>query len=200
MKIGIDFDNTIVCYDRLFHVLAHEQALISPETPISKGAVRDSLRAAGHEESWIALQGEVYGARITEARPFDAVQDFFRLCRNSNAGTAIVSHKTKHPFRGPQYDLHAAARNWLEFHGFTSPPPLVPSSSVFLELTKQDKLQRIAELQCDFFIDDLPEFLQDPNFPAETTPVLFDPGQLYADSTLLTFHHWQDLCHWLTTL
>jgi hypothetical protein len=201
MKIGIDFDNTIVCYDSLFHVLAQEQALIDPETPISKGAVRDALRAAGHEESWIALQGEVYGARITEAPPFAEVQTFLRQCQTKNIPTAIISHKTRHPFRGPQYDLHAAARNWLAFHGFTSPSPaLVPDSHVFLELTQQAKLKRIATWECDFFIDDLPEFLQDPDFPAETTPILFDPGQLYTPSNLLSFNDWQALCHWLKTL
>ena len=30
MLIGVDFDNTIVCYDKLFHQLALERSLIPP--------------------------------------------------------------------------------------------------------------------------------------------------------------------------
>ncbi|PIQ25951.1 hypothetical protein COW36_02920 [bacterium (Candidatus Blackallbacteria) CG17_big_fil_post_rev_8_21_14_2_50_48_46] len=202
MKIGVDFDNTIVCYDALFHTLAcEEQKLIPLETPVSKGAVRDALRAVGHEESWIAMQGEVYGARITEATPFEGVKDFFRAAQALGIKLSIVSHKTLHPFRGPQYDLHEAARSWLRFHGFWAlEASLLPETSVFLELTKEAKFARIAALNCDYFIDDLPEFLQDPGFPATTVPILFDPANLYGDSSLQRLCSWRDLQAWLNTL
>ena len=41
--IGIDFDNTIVCYHKLFHRLAVERSLIPVSVAVSKCAVRDYL-------------------------------------------------------------------------------------------------------------------------------------------------------------
>ena len=70
MHIGVDFDNTIVCYDALFHRVALELGLIPPDLPPSKFAVRGHLQRAGREEAWIELQGRVYGGRMAEAAPF----------------------------------------------------------------------------------------------------------------------------------
>ena len=64
MHIGIDFDNTIVGYDSLFHRAALERGLIPPDLPATKSRVRDHLRRAGREDAWIELQGCVYGARL----------------------------------------------------------------------------------------------------------------------------------------
>jgi hypothetical protein len=69
MLIGIDFDNTIVRYDRLFHHVALEKGLIPASVPASKGDVRDYLRSIGGEQDWIELQGIVYGVRMHEADP-----------------------------------------------------------------------------------------------------------------------------------
>jgi hypothetical protein len=52
---------------------------------------------------------------------------------------------------------------------------------VYLELTKQAKLDRIGALGCDVFVDDLPEFLGEPSFPAGPRKVLFDPADANAD-------------------
>ena len=57
MLIGLDFDNTIVRYDRLFHRLRRERGLIPDHLPVSKRAIRDHLRASGREEEWTELQG-----------------------------------------------------------------------------------------------------------------------------------------------
>ena len=44
MVIGIDFDNTIVSYDDLFHRLATERGLIPAAFPSRKTSMRDFLR------------------------------------------------------------------------------------------------------------------------------------------------------------
>ena len=180
MLIGIDFDNTIVCYDALFHRVAVEQGLIPPELPATKGQVRDYLRQCGKEDAWTTMQGYVYGDRMPDAYPFPGVIDFFLQCKQRNIQTCIISHKTRHPFRGTQYDLHQAAQNWLEQHGFYDPKCLgLTSAQVYFELTKQEKLQRIATLGCTHFIDDLPEFLGETDFPANVKRILFDPNGNY---------------------
>jgi hypothetical protein len=174
--IGIDFDNTIVCYDELFRRVAVEQSLVPPEVAISKTAIRDHLRASGREDRWTELQGTIYGPRMIDAHPFPGVVEFFQACREAGIPVAIISHRTRFPYLGAQHDLHAAARKWLERHGFHDPGRIgLSSDRVFFEETKEEKLARIAELGCTHFIDDLPELFSHPLFPAGVRRILFDP-------------------------
>ena len=69
MLIGLDFDNTIVSYDALFHKVAVEQALVPSDLPKSKLMVRDYLRKVNNETAWIEMQG-VYGARMVDAAAY----------------------------------------------------------------------------------------------------------------------------------
>ena len=182
MHLGVDFDNTIVCYDALFHKVAREQGLIPPEVPVNKSDVRNYLRRVDNEAAWTEMQGCVYGGRMSESEPYPGVLEFFRAGRQAGIRISIVSHKTLHPFIGEQYDLHAAATAWLEQQGFFDAAQIgLPRTNVFFELTKQAKLDRIGQCGCTHFIDDLPEFLGEPAFPAGTQRILFDPNQLYAD-------------------
>ena len=177
MLVGLDFDNTIVCYDRLFHRLASERGLLPAGVAENKGAVRDYLRSIGREDDWTEMQGVGYGPRISDAEPFPGVKDFLRACKAGGVRVAIVSHKTKHPYRGEKHDLHAAAHTFLQAHGFyeTSDTGLSPDA-VFLELTLQSKLARIGSLGCTAFVDDLPELLGEAMFPVGTQKILFDPA------------------------
>ena len=52
MRIGIDFDNTIVSYDALFHKVAREAGLVPESVAATKVAVRDYLREIGREDDW----------------------------------------------------------------------------------------------------------------------------------------------------
>ncbi len=182
MLVGLDFDNTIVCYDRLFHRLAVERGLLPMDVPATKGAVRDYLRSIDREDDWTEMQGIGYGPRISDAEPFPGVMSFLRTCREHGIRVVIISHKTKHPYLGEKYDLHAAAHTFLSAHGFyvVSDTGLSPGS-VYLELTKQAKLDRIGSLGCDVFVDDLPEFLGEPSFPSRPRKILFDPAGTNAD-------------------
>jgi hypothetical protein len=71
------------------------------------------------------------------------------------------------------------------------------AENVWLELTKQEKIQRIAKLGCDGFIDDLPEFLSEPAFP-KIQRLLFDPSgatrtQLPPGSPITPFSSWAEI-------
>jgi len=174
--IGIDFDNTIVCYDDVFARVAVELGLVPPEFATSKTAIRDHLRAAGQEDRWTELQGTIYGPRMPDAPPFPGVREFFQACRAAGVPVAIVSHRTRFPYLGERHDLHAAARDWLARHGFHDPAGIgLPVERVFFEETKEAKLARIAEVGCTHFIDDLPELLAHPLFPQDVRRILFDP-------------------------
>ena len=62
MRIGIDFDNTIVCYDDVFFKAAQKICPIPVSIGPSKKDLRDWMRSHGKEREWIELQGEVYGS------------------------------------------------------------------------------------------------------------------------------------------
>lgn len=182
IHIGVDFDNTIVCYDALFHRVALERGLIPADLPVNKSDVRNHLRRIGKEDVWTEMQGYVYGGRMAEAAPYPGVIEFFMACRKAGVRVSIISHKTRHPFLGTQYDLHAAALNWLEIQGFFDPQRIgLPRENAFFELTKAAKIERIAQCGCTHFIDDLPEFLAEEKFPTATQRWLFDPNNLYTE-------------------
>lgn len=192
MRLGIDFDNTLVAYDRLFHRLAVEQGVIPADLSATKTAVRDHLRLVGREPVWTELQGTVYGVRMAEADAFPGVQAFFRRCRLAGVPVCIISHKTRYPFLGERHDLHAAARSWLERQGFLDPAGAgLTLESVYFEETKAAKLARIAACGCTHFIDDLPEFLGEPTFPEGVRRFLFDPNGSHPDE-----HRFGRIRHW----
>jgi hypothetical protein len=182
LLIGIDFDNTIICYDRLFHQIALESGLIPSELPAEKNAVRDYLREQGREENWTEMQGVVYGDRIIDAEPYPGVDLFFAYCRAAKIATCIVSHKTKYPYLGPKYDLHDAGRRWLQTKGFLDTGKTgISIRQVYFELTKEEKIDRISALGCTHFIDDLPEILLAEGMPSRTKKILFDPRGGFRD-------------------
>ena len=101
--------------------------------------MRDYLRQRGREDAWTQLQGHVYGSRMNEAEAFPGVVDFFVRCRELGVKVCIISHKTRHPFQGPLYDLHQAAYEWLETHDFYDSGGIgLTHEQVFCELTKPE--------------------------------------------------------------
>jgi hypothetical protein len=182
MRIGLDFDNTIVCYDDVFHRAARERGMIPDDVAPTKSGVRDFLRETGRADDWTALQGYVYGARMDLASEYPGVRDFLRDAAAAGCEVRIVSHKTLHPYRGEKYDLHRAALDWLTDQGFFADAALgLDRGKVYLEPTRHAKLARIGRLGCDSFVDDLPELLGEPGFPAATRRVLFDPNDAGPD-------------------
>jgi hypothetical protein len=191
VRIGVDFDNTLVSYDALFHRVALERSLIPPDLAQTKLSVRDHLRRAGKEDVWTEIQGYVYGARMDDAVAYPGAIDFFTWARAEHMDLVIVSHRTRRPFLGHPYDLHEAARKWVSRFLIDQAQPLIEEDDVYFELTKHEKLARIGTLNLDTFIDDLPEILLAEEFPARTARILFDPdGTHPADHRLPAFASW----------
>ncbi len=190
IHIGLDLDNTLVCYDGLFACLSREHS--SPPSTVggTKREVRDAMREAGQEDLWTEFQGLAYGPRMSEARPFPGVTEFVSSAVARGDRLSIVSHKTRYPYRGPRYDLQASARQWLATH---LGPAGIPDARVYLEETRDAKLARICSEAFDLFIDDLPEFLDDTNFPDHVDRLLFDPHGEYRGSGLHACRTWSEI-------
>jgi hypothetical protein len=187
MRIGIDFDNTIACYDGVFHKAALDLGLIPADLGSSKNAVRDHLNGSGRKDEFTALQGHVYGARMDLVSPYPGFLAFVDRARAAGHELAIVSHKTKTPMAGPAHDLHAAAWGFLEARGIVS-AARIARQNIHFEVTKEEKIARIATVGCDVFVDDLPEILQMAGFPAATRGILFDPDRHHAGKALPFAH------------
>jgi hypothetical protein len=182
MHIGVDFDNTIACYDEVFCTAARARGLIPEGVPLSKDDVRNYLRKKDNEDAWTELQGYVYGMCMDAVPLFPGALDFFYHCKSRGIIVDVISHKTCFPFLGPKYDLHKSAYNWLASHDlYTGSSTDSLAANVYFELTKQAKLQRIRQAGCTHFIDDLPEFLSEPNFPSGVNRILFDPSNRHVN-------------------
>jgi hypothetical protein len=198
MRIGIDFDNTIACYRTAFHGAAAARGLVPPEPVLSKNQVRDHLRRQGREDDWTELQGYVYGPGLADVDVFPGLKSCLGRLVASGAAVFIISHKTRTPYRGLSFDLHAAARDWLQCQGFFHPGGVgLSPENVFFELTLRDKLRRIAAQGCTHFVDDLAELLAEPEFPRGTERILFDPDEAHVGGPFRRVASWAELESWL---
>jgi hypothetical protein len=195
--IGIDLDNTLACYDELFHAAACEEGLIESVTAKSKEKIRDAIRLLPDGESkWTRLQAIVYGPRMSGAIAFPGCEQFLRHCAKRGTKTLVVSHKTAFaPLDGKQVDLRQAARDWMESRNFfgANGRGLSPEK-VFFESTRAEKVETIRALGCTHFIDDLAEVFAEPNFPPGVSKLLFAPhGAVAASTDVKIFKSWLEL-------
>jgi hypothetical protein len=178
-RIGIDFDNTIINYQKAFLAAATGSDLLPKNFNGAKQAIRDHIRLLPDgEREWMRLQGVVYGAGISGATLIDGVVDFLNRCRGAGASVFIVSHKTEYGhFDTSGISLRKAALGWMERQGvFDKQGCALTLDNVYFESTRAEKLARIDALGCTHFIDDLEEVLDDPGFPRGVTRILFADG------------------------
>lgn len=196
--VGLDLDNTLIDYGAVFGSVGVELGLLPTEAfGLSKNEVRALLRGqAGGEQLWMRLQGQVYGRCLPRARLYPGVGAALRHLSELGAEFCIVSHKTRTGHFDPdRVDLWQAARDWIarqsELHGagFSA----FEAGIHFLE-TREAKITKISALRCDAFIDDLPEVLLHPNFPATTARFWFAPkDEGETDSELPPHRTWEEL-------
>jgi hypothetical protein len=175
-RIGLDFDNTMICYDSVFLSAAKERGLAPPDFVGSKQQIRDAIRLRpGGEAAWQQLQGYVYGRGLDRAEAFEGLGAFLRRARGAGDAVVVISHKTEFGHLDPErINLRQAALAWMKAEGLLEadgPAGLV--GAVFFEGTRAEKLRRIASTRCDIFVDDLEEVLADPDFPPGVERILF---------------------------
>lgn len=177
--IGVDFDNTLVSYDEVMHRVAVERGLIPSDARKGKRDIRERVRqSAEGERGWQRLQSIVYGEEIGEARLIEGVQVFFEHCRRSGIPVRIISHKTEFAaWHETGTNLRSAALRWMEAQHFFSDQGLgLSPADVVFESTRAEKIERIRQLGCTHFIDDLEETFLEPTFPPHVEKILFAPA------------------------
>ena len=188
--IGIDFDNTIVNYDDLIGEVSRDRGLIPEEHRAGK---RSQLEG---ELEWRKVQAIVYGSRMREAKLANGVEAFFRQCRQRQAKSYVVSHKTRFSDYDPsQTNLRAASLEWMNDHRFFDRDGLgLSREDVFFENTRLDKIERMKILRCTHFIDDLEEIFLETSFPTSVQKILYAPrGETSSVSRVKSLATWSEI-------
>lgn len=174
MRIGLDLDNTLICYDQAFLEVGKDEGLLPASFEGGKAAIKRALLAERPDGlQWERLQGLVYGRRIDAAILFDGVPDFLSLCRQRGADVLVISHKTELAHHDPlSTNLRQAALRWMEGRGLFEAAGL-ERGNVYFEATRDDKVERIGALGCAMFVDDLADVLTDAGMPAGCRKILF---------------------------
>ena len=198
MNIGIDFDNTIAQYVTSFGEVAMEEGIID-ENWEGKGKteLRDYLRRQlDGEKTWMKLQGRVYGKYMHRAEMLPGVSNFLMSCKRRNHNLFIVSHKTEYGHFDPgRISLRQEALKWMEAKQFFDQNYFgIARENVFFADTREEKVRKISQLKCDWFIDDLPEVFGEKNFPQKTKKILFakfDGNKI--DNDISPIDNWSDI-------
>jgi len=179
LVIGIDFDNTIACYDNVFCSVAHTLGMLEDDVALSKNDVKKSiLSQTDGDITWQKLQGQVYGKYMHLASIFPGFVEFLRLCKVRGHRVIIVSHKSEYGhFDDEMISLRDAAMKWLQDFELVEKNSLsLNKDEIYFESTRELKIERIRELKCDYFIDDLAEVFNESSFPVGVEKVLFSPA------------------------
>jgi len=188
-RIGIDFDNTIACYEHVFMHGAWAQGLVLDDVILSKPAIKEKILAqVDGDSNWQKLQGQIYGKYMHKASVFPGFAEFLMLAKSRGHDIFIVSHKTEFGhFDEEKISLPAEALKWLIKNKFVGEKSgMLQKDVVFFEPTREKKIERITSLSCTHFVDDLPEVLDEPAFPGRTEKILFIPG-LAVDKSILSY-------------
>ena len=176
MRVGLDFDNTLIDYDTVFTSEGIRHGL----TAAGKDGVKAAAIAAGGERLWMTIQGQAYGRGIAGASLVPGVADFLAAAKSSKVTLFIVSHKTEFGHHDTTHtNLRMAAREWMRAAGFFDSAGFgLAEERVHFESTLDAKVARIAALDLAFFVDDLAKVLTHPNFPSATRGLWFHAADI----------------------
>lgn len=172
MIIGLDFDNTIVCYDKAIAILADQMLSLPAGVPRTKNSIRDYFRRLNKEDTWTRFQGELYGPGMDFAEAYPGFFLAAEELRSIGFKILVISHRTRFPYLGQKYDLHLSAKAWLQRNLHS----LIGDADVIFNEQRVEKINCIKHHGCDVFVDDLSEILLDAKFPSATRGILFSPN------------------------
>lgn len=195
IHLGIDFDNTLVNYSNVFYQAALKRGLVTANIQRDKRNIRDRIRELPNGEiKWQELQAFIYGERISGAVLFNGAKKFLNACRKASIPISIISHKTSFaPMDKKRINLIDAAKDWIEKNGFFDKNgPGLSREKFFFEPTRLAKIERIKQVGCTHFIDDLEETFLENTFPPYIEKILFSETNSQLEG-VKTFRKWEEI-------
>ena len=191
MRIGIDFDNTLVNYNSIFNSMAENMGLKADDN--SKKLVKNYfIHTKGDVRLWKEVQAAVYGNLIKDASFLPDFIEFYEYAKVQEIDLYIVSYKTEYAGqKEKKVSLHKAANSWLD-NNLGS----LEKDKVFFETAVTKKVKRIASLKLDYFIDDLVTVLFHKDFPKNVKKVLLSDNANVSSikkKNLFVINNWKQL-------
>ena len=197
LRIGLDFDNTIANYDQAFpevaRILGYETNNLNA-TLNKRDLKLKLLKQPDGDTAWQKVQGLVYGKFIDLASLYPGVYEFVLRALASGHEIFIVSHKTElGHFDESRTPLRQAATTWLTNQKLVGDSDSkIKLQNIYYAETRDEKINKIVELQLDVFIDDLDEVLSDRSFPKRTRKILFGSGATTSQE-ILAMQSWREV-------
>ena len=197
LRIGLDFDNTIANYDQAFpevaRILGYETNNLNA-TLNKRDLKLKLLKQPDGDTAWQKVQGLVYGKFIDLASLYPGVYEFVLRALASGHEIFIVSHKTElGHFDESRTPLRQAATTWLINQKLVGDSDSkIKLQNIFYAETRDEKINKMVELQLDVFIDDLDEVLSDRSFPKRTRKILFGSGATTSQE-ILAMQSWREV-------
>jgi len=189
IKLGIDLDNTVICYDKLIYDLAKKKYpdLNFTKSNISKESIKKKIIKFYGNNQWTELQGLIYGEKILKADLYDNFKEVIKELKN-NFKIFIISHKTRYPVLGEKINLRNSAKNFLKNNKISfCENELIDQKRIYFAETKQEKIDIIKGQKIDIFIDDLDEILSE--LPKNIKKIHFSRKK----KNFMNFYKWQDI-------
>jgi hypothetical protein len=187
MRIGFDFDNTIVDYDLVFTQIANELNLEYLDSP--KNSIKKYYEVElGQPNSWKKIQFKVYCELISKITPSEKFITFLNWLIDNKHDIFIVSHKTQNiKINNKNLNLRQPAKKWIEKN-----IPIFNKERIFFESSAIEKIRKIKSLNLDFFVDDLITILNHRQFPLITKKILYN-SSLHKLNKIYIASNWDEV-------
>jgi hypothetical protein len=201
-RIGVDFDNTIACYDTVFLKVAQDMGCLPGQSGLTKSQVKKMLLdVEGGDFLWQKIQGQVYGKYMHQATMYPGFIEFLWLSWLRGDEVCIVSHKSEYGhFDEGKVELRKVAKAWIEekLIKATYSRAFSEANLIHFEASREEKINRINQIGCDIFIDDLPEVFDEAHFPAKTEKILFSLEEpAYLENISKRYDSWRKINNYI---
>jgi hypothetical protein len=168
-RFGFDLDNTIIDYG-----ISVEKYCLNAKIPKQEKItnLRSYLRKMDPSDlKWQEAQSWIYIDGLQYAKLNEGIEDLCVYLLSKKISVFIVSHKTnKTQDRFGGRDLFSPVVNWIQYSNIKNFFNI--NENIYFMPTRDAKIQKIEQLDLNWFVDDLLEVLLDKNFPSHTTKYL----------------------------
>ena len=168
LRIGLDFDNTLACYDEVFSEQAKKLNYLPEDWVGDKLSVKNELlKLPDGDLAWQKLQGRVYGPAMLNAVTFSGLASFLTRAKCRGHTIFIVSHKTRFGHQDEtKTPLREIALEWMTKQDFFDNSKFgLDIENVFFCDSRAEKAKKINDLKVDLFVDDLECVFEEKAFP-----------------------------------
>lgn len=164
-SFGFDLDNTLIDYSAAVNEYCRRNGLLPC---FNVRVLRELLgKNSVSDHEWQLAQCWLYTEGMQFAQVGLGSYDLCNYLIQQKYKLFIVSHKTSHtPDFCGSIPLHELANKWLKKSLLAN--YFKESDQIYYEPTRKLKVKRIRDLNLKYFVDDLEEVFNEPDFPINT--------------------------------